>query len=156
MITAHIPAGYVTGCKLSASPAVIAAAVAGAIVPDLDFLRYYLLDDTQVHHHRYWTHIPGVWALIALVALPLVRWLRPLLFAPSVGFFAGIFGHLVLDTVAGKIMWLWPWSDRFVSLIDIPERWPHWALDTILHPVFLLEIAIWIWAVALWRRGREA
>ena len=56
---------------------VILAGVAGGIAPDLDFLRYYLLDDTQVHRHRYWSHIPGCWALIALVVLPLVRAARP-------------------------------------------------------------------------------
>lgn len=151
MITAHIPAGYVTGRLMPVASGVIVAAVIGGITPDLDFLRYYLLDDTKVHHHRYWTHIPGVWALIALVVLPIARVVRPASFVPALAFFLAVFGHLVLDTLTGGILWLWPWSDAFVNLIEVPER-RHWVLDPILHPVFLAEIAIWVWAFLLWRR----
>ena len=100
MITAHLPAGYIVGRALPPAPGVLAAAIVGALAPDLDFLRYYLLDNTQVHHHRYWTHIPAVWALIALAVLPAIAQLQPRLVWPAAAFFAGIFSHLLLDTVS--------------------------------------------------------
>lgn len=151
MITAHIPAGYVTGRLMPAAPGVVFAAVAGGLAPDLDFLRSFLLDDMQVHHHRYWSHIPAVWALIALAVLPTTRLLWPQCMLPALAFFAGVFGHLVLDTLAGGILWAWPRSDEFIRLVAVPRR-IHWLVDPILHPVFLAEIAIWVWAILLWRR----
>ncbi len=62
---------------------------------------------------------------------------------PALAFLAGITVHLFLDTVAGDIKRLWPFSGHFFHLIDIPARHVHWVLNFILHPVFLLKILIW-------------
>ena len=63
--------------------------------------------------------------------------------------------HLLLDTLAGDIKWLWPLSDRFYSLIPIPARHGHWVLNFVLHPVFLLELLIWAGAAWVWTRPSE-
>ena len=81
--------------------------------------------------------------MLAVVCLPLPSTVRPALNHVALAFFAGIAVHLLLDSVAGDIKWLWPCSDRFFHLITIPASHSHWMLNFILHPVFLLEIMIW-------------
>lgn len=108
MIFAHLPSGYLLGRGLGGSRRVLAAVMIGSVAPDLDMLWFWLVDQGQTHHHRFWPHIPAVWALIALVTLPLTYWLaRPWLPALA-GFLAAILMHLVLDTLNGGIMWRWP------------------------------------------------
>lgn len=143
MITAHLPAGYLTGRAIAPSGPVIWAAVLGGVGPDIDLLWFYLIDNRTLHHHHYWVHIPAFWAGIAVIGLPLLRILLPGWIRPALAFLAAIFVHLCLDTIAGDIKWFWPWSNRFVHLVDIPARQSHWVLNFVLHPIFLLEILIW-------------
>lgn len=148
MITAHAPAGYILSRLWPKAQFTAAAAFIGAVLPDIDLIWFYLIDNRAIHHHRYWVHAPGFWALIALPALPLIaRFARPYLPA-AFAFFAGLFVHLCLDTIAGDIMWHWPFSDAFTHLITVTPRYENWILNFILHPVFILELLIW--AAALW------
>lgn len=128
------------------------AAVAGGLLPDLDLIWFYFVDNRAIHHHHYWVHIPAFWAAVAMVVLPLLYWLKRSWLRPALAFFAAILVHLCLDTIAGDIKWLWPLSDDFVHLITIPAQHSHWILNFILHPVFLLELAIWALALFLWCR----
>ena len=70
MLTAHLPAGYVLA-RLARRPetGVMAAALAGSMVPDLDMLWFHFVDNGSIHHHRYWPHIPLIWAGIAVVVM---------------------------------------------------------------------------------------
>ena len=69
MFIAHIPVALALGRLISRRPltwSVLGVAALGAIFPDLDLIRFYLLDNHQRHHHDYWTHIPAIWVLISL------------------------------------------------------------------------------------------
>lgn len=152
MITAHLPSGYVLGRLWPAAPLVLPAAVLGGILPDFDMIWFYLVDDRAFHHHRYWVHIPAFWALVAVVALPLVALFARRYLIAATAFFAALILHICLDTIAGDILWHWPFSDQFTHLVTIPARWDNWVLNFALHWVFALELAIWALAAALYPR----
>jgi inner membrane protein len=151
VILANLPAGYLTGRAMGARRGLVLwAALLGGVFPDFDMFWFHLVDQRSVHHHRYWVHIPGFWALVALIALPLIRLMRPAFFVPACAFLAAIAVHLVLDSVGGGILWLWPFSDQLYSLITVPATQSHWVLSFIFHWSFLAEIviigsAVWVW-----------
>lgn len=157
MILAHLPSGYLFGrASGSCDRAVLIAALIGSVAPDFDMLWFYLVDQGQTHHHRFWPHIPLVWAGIAALVLPLIaitarRWL-----APAAAFLGAVMMHLVLDTVNGGIMWLWPFSDRLVTLVTVPATRSNWVLSFLTHWSVLAEIAIILAAAILLVRDRHA
>lgn len=156
MITAHLPSGYVLGRTLASGGPVLGAALIGAVLPDFDLIWFYLIDNRAVHHHAYWVHIPACWAVVAAGVLPLV-WLFKRAWLPVAGaFFAGLLLHLCLDTIAGDIKWLWPWRDQFYHLVTVPPGRAHWVLNFLLHPVMVLELAIWAAALWLWVGRKRA
>ncbi len=148
---AHAPAGYLVGRGFAKDGSVVVGAVVGAVFPDVDMLRFWW-DHGQVHHHRYWTHIPAVWLAITVVTLLVTRSETRRVAA---AFCAGVFSHLALDTVCGDIAWLWPLDDRFFHLITVRATAHHWIVTFVLHPAFLLEIAIALVAAAVWWRSRN-
>jgi len=131
---------------------VLPAAVLGGILPDFDMIWFYLIDDRAFHHHRYWVHIPAFWAMVAAVTLPLVTLFARRFLMAAFAFFAALLVHVCLDTIGGDIMWRWPWSDTFTSLVSVPARYDNWVLNFVLHPVFILELMIWAAALWLWFR----
>lgn len=150
MILAHLPSGYVLA-RLRRAPEgwPMAAALAGSVFPDLDLIWFYLVDDRAVHHHRYWMHAPAFWAVLALVCLPLMARRVPHLFRAAAFIFAAIGLHLILDSLAGSIMWLWPVSTRLYALVEVPATQAHWMLSFLTHWTMLAELAIILWAAAL-------
>jgi inner membrane protein len=149
MLTAHLPSGYVLGRLLpQQTPHLMPVALVGAVLPDIDLLWFYLIDDRAFHHHRYWVHIPAFWAAVAVVALPLAWW-RGFL-ATALVFFAALLMHLTLDTISGGILWAAPFSDDLHELVTVPARYGHWVTNFVLHWTFLAELAIWATAIALW------
>ena len=154
MITAHLPAGYITARTFARTGPLILAGLAGGIFPDLDLLWFYFWDNRQLHHHHYWVHIPGFWLLVTVITVPILRYIRPALLPIFTVFLTAIGVHLCLDSIAGDVKWLWPISDQFYSIIKIKARWSHWILNFILHPVFLFEILIWLTAVYLYLRRK--
>jgi inner membrane protein len=113
---------------------------------------YFHAFDHSMHHHRFWTHIPAVWLVVTVTSLALAKWLRPSWVAPLALLLAGVWLHLVLDTWAGDIMWLWPVSDQFFHLFAVPATQSHWVLSFLLHWTFLAEIVIIAAAVYLYFR----
>lgn len=142
MIFAHLPSGYLLGRALKRRRGpVMWAALTGSIFPDFDLAWFYLVDHGAVFHHRYLTHIPLFWVWVAAIVLPmLVITKRPVL--PAFAFLAAAMLHLVLDTLSGGILWLWPLSDRLIHLIHIPPADAHWIITFMRHPSFVAEIAI--------------
>ena len=63
-------------------------------------------------------------------------------------FLIAVLGHLILDSFAGGIMWLWPLRDHLYSLSSVPATQTHWVLSFMLHWSFLPELAIT--GAALW------
>lgn len=155
MILAHLPAGYVLARALGAQRGpVLIAALIGSVLPDADMIWFHLVDDRAIHHHRYWVHIPGFWLLVAVVALPALRWLWPPALRPAIVFCLAIGIHLILDSVGGGILWLWPFDDRLYSLLEIPPTRSHWILSFLTHWSVLAEVAI-IVAAAMLLRGQH-
>lgn len=128
-----------------------AAAIVGAVLPDVDLLFFYFVDDRAIHHHRYWVHIPFFWAVLASVTLPFVWTSR---FKPvAIAFFAAILMHLLLDSIGGGIMWLAPFNTELVELVTVRPTQSHWILSFLLHWTFLFEILIWVLAGYLYLKG---
>lgn len=150
MILAHLPSGYILA-RLSrrAAGLPLLAALAGAAFPDLDLVWFYLVDGRSVHHHRYWFHAPGFWLIVAAAILAIIT-VRAPRHLPAFGlFFAAIFLHLILDTLAGSIMWGWPFSTRLVALVEVPATQTHWILSFLAHWTFLVELGLILWAIVL-------
>lgn len=151
MLTAHLPSGYVLA--RSADPDIrwlIPAALFGAVLPDFDMLFFHFVDDRSIHHHRYWVHVPAFWAVVAVLALPLLaRWN---MLRTGLVFFAAVFLHLCLDTIGGGIMWAAPFNDHLYTLVTVPPTQSHWIASFILHWTFLLELVIWGAAIVMWQK----
>ncbi|MFV0408250.1 MAG: metal-dependent hydrolase [Paracoccus sp. (in: a-proteobacteria)] len=152
MLIAHLPSGYLLGRGVGARGTVMAAALLGSVAPDFDMIWFHFVDHGRVLHHEYWTHLPAFWLGIALTLLPLLYWRASRLFAPAAAFLAGVFLHLILDTLVGGIMWLWPFDDRLLTLAVVPARYDNWVLSFILHWSFLAELIIIALALFAWRR----
>jgi inner membrane protein len=157
VILAHLPAGYLVGRAFGVrSGPVMAAALAGSVLPDLDLIWFYLIDDRAFHHHRYWVHIPAFWAMVAGVALPLVRLLAPGMLRPALALIAVILVHIVLDSIGGGILWFWPFDGTMSVLVEAPATQSHWVLSFLVHWTFALEAAIMLTAAALFLAARKA
>lgn len=153
MILAHLPSGYLLGRAAGGrNRAILIAALIGSVAPDFDMLWFYLIDQGQTHHHRFWPHIPLVILGIAAVALPLTALIARRWLAPVATFSGAVMMHLVLDTVNGGILWLWPFSDRLYSLVTVPATRSHWVLSFLTHWSTLAELAIIAAAAFLLRR----
>ena len=127
------------------------ATLAGSVFPDADLIRCYLIDHRHVAHHAYWTHLPFAWAVIALALVPLLTLLGARRErAIAVAFLAGVFSHLVLDSVAAGIEWLYPFDTRFLGLFHVPDTHSWWPMNFFLHWTFLFEISIVTLAVSVY------
>lgn len=154
MLTAHLPSGYLLARGIGwPGGAVMGAALLGAVAPDFDMLWFHFVDNGAVHHHRYWPHIPALWALVAAVALPLAARLN--LWRPALAFFAAITLHLLLDTISGGILWGWPVSDRLMSLTTVAPTHSNWVWSFVFHWTFLFELLIWAATLTLLFRNRS-
>ena len=156
MILAHLPSGYLLARGAGHRRGVmLTAALLGAVLPDFDMIWFWFVDHS-VHHHRFWPHIPAVWAGIAAITLPLAHKLRPAWFAPLAMGFAGVLLHLILDTWVGDVMWLWPYSDTFIHLFTVPATQSHWVLSFLLHWTALAELAVILVAALVFFRTERA
>ena len=154
MITAHLPSGYVLGRALRVDSRIAMAAVMlGAVFPDFDIAWFYWVDNRAFHHHRYWVHAPMFWAMICIVAVPILAYVSRKALSLGLLFVTGVFLHIFLDSIAGGIMWLWPWDGTLYQMFTVQPTHSHFILSFMAHWTFLLEIAIWMAAVFLvWRR----
>jgi len=166
MLTAHAPAGYAlskfaakTGLipeRIAKPRTVIAVGVAASILPDLDLIYFYTVDARQHLHHSYWTHIPAFWlaiccaAAIACYALPYRRAI-PLIALAGVNLLL----HCFLDSIPTGILWLEPFSHRYIVFSRVPNVYPHTFLNFVLHWTFALEVVIWAAAFAAFAWGRR-
>lgn len=133
----------------------LALGVLCAVLPDFDLLYFYTIDNRQHLHHSYWTHIPIFWVIIAGLVYAVSRWV----FNKRVGVLCLIllvntWVHLILDTVAGGIYWLYPFSDENIQWMHISARYQWWVLNYIIHWTFLLEICIVLAAIYTYRRDQ--
>jgi len=133
--------------------AIIAACIAGSLLPDVDLLYFYLVDGGHTHHHKYVTHWPIAWgAVLALATLWTMANRRSRTALTLVLVAACALVHLAMDTVAGDIWWLAPFVDRPYVIFHVQPRFSPWWLNFVLHPSFLIELALSAWALALYGR----
>ena len=114
-------------------------ALVAAVLPDVDLIWFYFVDERAFHHHKYWMHVPFFWLVIALATLPRAKR------AKKMGLFAMFFGvialHMFLDTLTGGIAWAMPFSERLFFFFDVSAR--HGALDVEFHLSLDLRIRAW-------------
>lgn len=161
MFLGHLPAGYLLSTfsvrKWKLSKYALWSGLLGSIFPDFDLLYFYLIDGRQTLHHEYWTHLPSAWAIIACVGFVLLFLIKKKhWFSIWFLFIVNIFVHLILDTIAGGVLWLYPFSSRSFQLFFIPSLHGFWVWNFVLHWTFLFEIILIVSAIALFVSERRA
>ena len=163
MIIGHLPAGYLVataaldrlGLPSRRRRTLLLAALVASVAPDLDLLYFYATGG-RVHHHALPTHWPSLWlALTAagLLAAAVVR-SRPLAVGAAFVGGAGLL-HLLLDSVAGAVRWAAPFSDRALTLVEVPARHGWWVWSMVGHWTFGAEVVLALAAGAVaWARRR--
>lgn len=148
MFIAHLPAGYLLTSAIQArtkdrSLSLLATGLAASVLPDTDLLWFYLVDQRQHVHHAYMTHTPAFWIGLAAMAWLAAKALR-LAWAPLyIGVaLTNLLMHLVLDSVAAEIRWLWPLSNAEFGLFHIPAVHGWWVWNFVLHWTFLFEVTL--------------
>lgn len=154
MFIAHLPAGYLLAKPLLRryqpryATALLIVALVASVLPDADLFYFYWIDQQQHHHHSYWTHWPVFWLVIVAVGLSLGALLRQTwLWQATLMLGLGTGLHMLLDTVAGGIMWLAPWSTESIVLTTVTDRYDGWLWNFVWHWTAILELMIVILAL---------
>ena len=166
MLTAHAPAGYaisklaaLTGLipeRVAKPRTVVGIGIAASILPDLDMIYFYTIDGRQHLHHSYWTHIPAFWLAVCCVAAIVcyaARYRRAIPLIALAG--VNLLLHCFLDSIPTGILWLEPFSHRYVEWVHVPNVYPYTFLNFVLHWTFALEVLIWIAAFTAFAWGRR-
>ena len=158
MFIAHLPAGYIAGSALAGiakrhqltDPGrLMLTVLVASILPDLDLLWFYFVDHRQHVHHTYWTHVPAFWLTLAVcVSLISVAVRRSSALPYIAAATLGVLVHLVLDTVAGGIYWLYPFSPAEFRWVHVPSVHGWWVANFLLHWSFALELLVLVAALA--------
>lgn len=143
MFIAHMPAVYLLlrglekHKQVKIKRSIFLFALVGSVLPDLDMLYFYWIDNRQHLHHSYLSHTPMIY-LIAMALLYKLAFIRP--YAGAI--VAASCVHFVLDSVTGTgIRWLWP-SPQYFSLFSVESRFQFWIYNYLFHWTFLFELAI--------------
>ncbi len=149
MIIAHLPAGYLltkalmSATKTTSSAGLWFCGLLASVLPDFDILWFYL--EGGVRSHRcYPTHWPLFWLALfgAAAAVLLMLGKRKTLIYPAV-MLANVLLHLVLDGLAGPVLYAAPFSEARIQLIRIPALYDWWVWNFIRHWIFQVEVMIW-------------
>ena len=146
MFIGHLPAGYVLTKSVQKNiktTKYLWVGLVASVLPDIDILYFYLIDNRQNLHHSYWIHIPFHWLLIGAFTFGVIWLLKKKdYYIAAVIFFANIFLHLLLDTIVGKVEWFYPLTDRAYFFFDVPAVYNFWVYNFIFHWTFLFEISV--------------
>ncbi len=154
MFISHLPSAYLISksAPVRLTPAACFAFLIGSVLPDLDIVYFYLIDARQQHHHDYLTHRPILWLVLCIVALTL-RHFRHSRTMAAIG--AGVLLHLLLDSICGKIAWLWPLSDWAEPLVVVPATHDFWVMSFLTHWTFKVEVVITLIATISYIRSTK-
>ena len=148
MFIAHLPAGYLITCiikKSTRTKGYMWLGLLASILPDLDLLYFYFVDNRNTNHHDYFMHLPIFWGLLLLYSVcgvHLFSYDKKRAYSVLAIFFTNIFVHMVMDSYVGYIRWFYPIFYYKVQLIDIPATHDWWVWNFVLHWSFLLELCI--------------
>lgn len=163
MFFAHLPAGYLVGKAVNTGVSeysrwqrpILYSAMAGSVLPDIDWLYFQLVDRGQGDYHGYWLHFPFVWVALLLLSTAVAWKMRnrnaalALVMFPLTGLL-----HMVLDSMVGAVQWLQPFSNTgYRMFAPLPEH-SGW-LAAFLHWPVLLELAITVAALKVLRSSRK-
>ncbi len=158
MFISHLPAGYILTKKLQdklETKKYLWLGLVASVFPDLDMIYFYLIDNKQHLHHDYWIHIPFYWVLLMIASLLGAKIFKQKnLFKVFVIFYANIFLHLFLDTIVGKINWLYPFSETSFSFFEVPAVYDYWVYNFVWHWTFLFEVGLFVYFIILLDRYR--
>lgn len=159
MFIGHLPAGYLCsqfllkkfqGLSRRDYRILLATGLVASVFPDFDLLYFYFIDGRQNLHHSYWIHIPFYWVIITGIwAFAALLWKNQIFRLSSLVWGANILVHLILDTIVGKIHWLFPFSKVDVVFFDVTARYDWWVWNFVLHWTFLFEIGLVLGAIYL-------
>lgn len=158
MFIGHLPAGYILTKKLQNKlnfKKYLWVGLVASVFPDLDIFYFYFIDNKQTLHHEYWIHLPFYWLLIACVVFVIIKIIDKKEYL--IGFylfFSNILVHLFLDTITGKVMWLYPCTEKAYYFFDVSAVYDFWVYNFIFHWTFLFEIVIIFWAVFILVKNR--
>jgi inner membrane protein len=161
MFIGHLPAGYIL-TKLSYSRfshcikndrTYLFWGILGSIAPDFDMFYFYLIDHHRRNHHKYISHYPVVWFVSIVMSIVLLKMTHKKHCLCMAIFSMSGFVHLILDSIAGDILWLAPFSSRAFSLATVPARYHPWWTNFMVHGSFVFEILVTMWAFWIWRNG---
>lgn len=154
MFIAHLPAGYLVtryglrsfGARWTHSSRLkyyVMFALVCSVLPDFDLIYFYLVDHRQHEHHSYWTHIPLFWVLFtALLYFSAKAFFKKNFSAACIILLVNTQLHMLLDSVAGGIYWLYPFHGEKYRLFVITARFDWWVFNYLFHWTFLLELSI--------------
>ena len=159
MFIGHLPAGYIltetVQEKFKTSRYLLIGLIA-SVLPDIDVPYFYFVDHQQNLHHGYWIHIPFYWLIIASITFFVIWALKKKAYmVAAIIFFSNIFLHLFLDTIVGKIEWLYPFSDKSFAFFEVPAVYDWWVYNFVFHWTFLFEMVVIIWAIFILIRRRN-
>ena len=160
MFIAHLPAGYlltrfIQDKARNPSRSLMWVGLLASIFPDFDLLYFYLIDNRQTEHHRYFVHMPITWLILAGLAWLLLFLTKKTRYSIYIVVaLANLLLHLCLDSVAANIYWLYPLSETPVNLVEVPARYDGWVWNFFLHWTFALEMLIVIAAIYVGNKRR--
>lgn len=158
MIFGHLPAGYLItralSCRREDATKLMLCGLIASVLPDTDMLWFLLVDHGRHHHHDYLFHQPLFWLSLAMAAFGIAQafsWKRA--YAYILVATVNLTAHMALDTIAGGIAWLAPFSPERWQLVEIPARYEWWGWSFIFHWTFLLELLMIATAFYVWKRS---
>jgi inner membrane protein len=163
MFVAHMPAGFLLSRYLLREERneahyikFLIIGLIASIAPDFDLAYFYLIDNRQHPHHSYWSHIPFFWiAIYAALFIPCYKVLgKKAITLISMVLLCGLL-HMVLDSIASGIKWLYPLDTSYYGFWRIPSVHDWWVANYLFHWTFLFELVISIVAMVVFYRDRE-
>jgi inner membrane protein len=160
MFIAHAPAGYLllkalahrSGYRIS----LWLTGLIFAVVPDFDLIWFYAFNSRTIPHHQYVTHWPLFWLVFFGSAFAFAAVLRKSSWRPYL--WTGLYCvmlHLALDSIAAEILWLAPFSQMQINLVEVPSIYNWWVWNFLLHWTFALELLICALALIVFLRTRR-
>ena len=157
MLSAHLAAGYLLTKTLQHqfhTSRYLWIGLVASIVPDLDLIYFYFLTNEPQHHHEYLFHLPLFWLTLACYSYGLAllcRCQRTSFYAITI-FYANIALHLLLDSYASYIKWLYPFFYTKFQLFTVPATFDSWIWNMVLHWSFVAEICIIMLTIIVLRK----
>ena len=138
VLPGHLAGGYIATTALLAvfhpdfsivqtNILLIIGTLAGEL-PDIDLLKLYVDNKpndkktngkhTTDNHHSYITHAPFFWLIISLIIVA-CGFIAHSIFTQYIGWLiiSGTWTHFIFDSIEFDVRWLWPFSNKYYSLI---------------------------------------